>query len=133
MASNFEGTVKSYISTAAIVPYVLVKKSGNNVVVLDTPATDVAIGVTANAAAAGYPVAVRLLNGGGTVFLKAGGAIAQNAAVRQLATGTVDDTGTTQIIGYAEEAATAPGDIIEVLLNAVGATGPQGPQGEPGA
>jgi hypothetical protein len=61
-------------------------------------------------------VPVRLLNSAGTVLVKVGAAVAQGAAVRQLNTGVVDDTGTTAIIGYAEEAATAAGDIIEVLL-----------------
>jgi predicted RecA/RadA family phage recombinase len=130
MSSFIDNSVKSYTSTADIAAYVLVKKSGSNVVVLDTQASDVAIGVTLAPAKAGAQVPVRLLNAGGTVLIKAANAIAQNAAVRQLNTGTVDDTGTTQIIGYAEEAATASGDIIEVLINAVG---PQGPQGEPGS
>ena len=116
MSSSIQTNVKSYLSTAAIAAYVLVKKSGSNVVALDTEATDVAIGVTLENAAAGRPVAVRLLNGGGTALVKAAGAIAQNAAVRQLNTGLIDDTGTTPIVGYAEEAATAAGDIIEVLL-----------------
>lgn len=116
MSSNFEGTIKSYISTADIAAYVLVKKSGSNVVVLDSPATDLAIGITTNMAKAGYPVTVRSLTGGGTAFIKVDGPVAQNAAVRQLAGGVVDDTGSTPIIGYAEEAATAQNDVIEIRL-----------------
>lgn len=117
MASYIDGSVKSYTSVAAVAAYVLVKKNGaNGVEVLTDAANDVAIGVTIAPAAAGAQVPVRLLNSGGTVFLKAGAAIAVNAAVRQLVGGTVDDTGATPIIGYAEEAATAANDIIEVRL-----------------
>jgi len=114
MSSSIQGCVKSYVSTVAIAAYVLVKKSGDNVVVLDTPATDVAIGVTLANGAAGDRVPVRLLNAGGTVLIKAGVAIAQNASVYTAATGVIGTTNTNALVGYAEQAA-AVGDIIEVL------------------
>ena len=116
MSSFIEGNVKAYTAIAAVTPYVLVKKSGSGVVVLDTEATDVAIGVTLANAAAGGQVPVRLLNAGGTTLIRAGATIVQNAPVRQLNTGVIDDAGTNPVVGYAEEAATAVGDIIEVRL-----------------
>lgn len=111
------GPYKSYIATEDLPAYVLVKKTNaTDVELIDTEATDVAVGVTVAPALAGQAVTVRLLNAGGTVLIKANAAIAAGAAVRQLNTGVVDDSGTTPITGYAENAATAAGDVIEVLL-----------------
>lgn len=114
MATALEFHIKSYVSTAAIGAYELVKKSGDEVVVAG--AGDAPIGVTMANAAAGTVVPVRLLNGYGTAFMKAGAAITQNAAVRGIAGGKVDDSATGVVVGTAEEAATADGDIIEVAL-----------------
>ncbi len=114
MASQVEFQIKSYISTAAIGAYELVKKSGTEVVVAGVG--DQAIGVTMANAAAGTTVPVRLFNGYGTAFMKAGAAITAGAKVRGIASGKIDDTATGPIVGFAEEAATADGDVIEVLL-----------------
>ena len=132
MASSINGSVKSYTAGANLDAYVLVKKSGSGVVAVDTPATDVPVGITVNMALSGQPVAVRLLNAGGTALLKVGAAIAVNAAVYADAAGVGGITSTNVLLGYAEEASTASGDVIEVRLNAVGAPGPQGPQGPQG-
>jgi hypothetical protein len=115
MSSYNESQVKTYTATAvALDAYVRVKKSGANVAVAG--AGEVAIGVTlANCAASGK-VPVLLFNGVGTALIKAGGAITAGAAVYGIADGKIDDTGTGAPVGYAEEAATADGDVIEVLL-----------------
>lgn len=116
MASSNEFHIKSYVATDAIAAYVLVKKDGvtDNVVVAG--AGDAAIGVTMANAAAGTVVPVRLLNGFGTALVKAGAAVAKNAIVRGIASGKIDDAANGCVIGIADEAATADGDIIEVLL-----------------
>lgn len=116
MASSINGSVKSYTAGANLDAYVLVKKSGSGVVVVDTPATDVPVGITVNMALSGQPVAVRLLNAGGTALLKVGAAIAVNAAVYADAAGVGGASDKNVLLGYAEEASTASGDVIEVLL-----------------
>ena len=69
MASSINGNVKSYTAGADLGAYILVKKSGTSVVAVDTPATDAPVGITLNMALSGEPIAVRLLNGGGTALL----------------------------------------------------------------
>lgn len=115
MSSIIESQVKAYTATAvALAPYVRVKKNAGLVEVAG--AGEVAIGVTlANCAASGV-VPVRLFNGNGTAFMTASAGITANAAVYGTAAGKIDDAGTGTPIGYAEEAATADGDVIEVLL-----------------
>jgi hypothetical protein len=114
MASVIEHSVKTYTATAALDAYVRVKLSSGEVVVAGL--NEVAIGVTLANVAAGGLVPVRLLNSQGTAFMTAAAAITSGAAVRGAASGKIDDTGVGPVIGYAEEAATAAGDVIEVLL-----------------
>lgn len=115
MASSINGNVKSYAAGADLGAYILVKKSGSTVVAVDTPATDIPVGITLNTALSGQQIAVRLLNGGGTALLKMGAAVAVNGAVYADA-GVGGTTNTNVLLGYADEAATASGDVIEVLL-----------------
>lgn len=115
MSAALEFHIKSYVSTAAIAAYVLVKKSGDEVVVAG--AGDAAIGVTMSNGAAGDLVPVRLLNGYGTALIKTGAAVVKNANVRGIAAGVIDDASTGCLIGTAEDTATALGDVIEVLLH----------------
>ena len=77
-----------------------------------------AIGITQAAAASGAQVAVRLLNGAGTFKMTAGAAITALKPVYGLASGKIDDAvvaGLSHSLGIALEAATADGDVIEVL------------------
>ena len=116
MSSFTTESTKSYKAAADIAAYVLVKRTAAKTVgVVTAGDTDVIIGVTEANAKAGEQVPVRLRNSPGTVLVKAGAAIADGAAVRPLNDGTVDDSGSNPIFGYAEEAAAA-GDIIEVRL-----------------
>lgn len=116
MASSINGNVKSYAAGADLGAYILVKKSGSTVVAVDTPATDIPVGITLNTALSGQQIAVRLLNGGGTALLKMGATVAVNGAVYADAAGVGGTTSTNVLLGYADEAATASGDVIEVLL-----------------
>jgi hypothetical protein len=116
MASANEFHIKSYVATDAIAAYVLVKKDAATDNVVVAGAGEAAIGVTMTNAAAGTVVPVRLLNGYGTALIKAGAAVTKNAVVRGIASGKIDDATTGAVIGTADEAATADGDIIEVSL-----------------
>lgn len=81
-------------------------------------ATDVEIGTTTRETfAAGDDVAVRLRNAQGTCKMIAAAAIASGAEVNAKASGKIDDDAAASSvkIGTALEAATADGDIIEVL------------------
>ncbi len=114
MSSFVEHQVKTYTATAALAAYIRVKLVSGEVVVAGL--NEVAIGVTLANVAAGGLVPVRLFNSFGTAFMTAGAAITRGAAVFGAASGKIDDTGVGPAIGYAEEAATADGDVIEVLL-----------------
>jgi len=87
--------------------------------VIHNIATTDPIGVADYAAADGDEVAIRLLSEAGTLEMTASGIIALDADVYATAAGKVSalstDGGTYQKIGICMEAATADGDIIEIL------------------
>ena len=70
--------------------------------------------VPMRASASGDIIPVQLLTSGDTVIVKAGGAVAQGGSVSCLGT-TVSTAGTLQY-GYALEAASASGDLIECMV-----------------
>lgn len=82
-------------------------------------ANEPAIGITQRKAAADEQVSVRLFNGPGTFKMVASAAIAQFATVFGTANGKIDDPAGAGDVGggcgIALEAATADGDVIEVL------------------
>lgn len=77
------------------------------------------VGVTEYAVASGADAGIMPLNAGGTVEIIAAGAIAVGAEVYAAAGGKVQALpaapGTYQKVGVAMEAATADGDVIEVM------------------
>ena len=89
-------------------------KFASGKVVKAAAATDVCIGVALDSAASGDIIPVQLLSSGDTALVKAGGAVAQGGSVSCLGT-TVSTAGTLQY-GYALEAATASGDLIECMV-----------------
>lgn len=78
-------------------------------------ATDKAEAVAEHDVTVGVQLSARLLNCGGTVKMKAGVAITLGALVYSAASGKIGVTGTNRLEGKAFEAATADGDIIEVM------------------
>ena len=104
----------------------LVKLSSSTVIHNTVVSTDVPIGITDYAADSGDNVAVRLLSEAGTIELTAAGVIAADAVVYAAAAGKVSAISTAggiyKKIGIAIEAATADGDIIEILPSQVGET-----------
>ena len=104
----------TFTAGAAIARGEFVKFSSGKVVKASA-ATDVCIGVALDSASAsGDIIPVQLLTGGDTVIVKAGGAVAQGGSVSCLGT-TVSTAGALQY-GYALEAASASGALIECMV-----------------
>ena len=104
----------TFTAGAAIAKGEFVKFSSGKVVKA-AAATDVCIGVALDSAAAdGDLIPVQLLTSGDTVLVKSGGEVAQGDSVSCLGT-TVATAGTLQY-GYALEAATASGQLIECIV-----------------
>lgn len=114
--SNSSGYM-TFNAEEAIGKFIFVKlgTAANGVLICDAGATTTPIGVTMDAAAINTPVAVRLLPGVGTFKATAAGAVTLHALVYAAAAGKVDDAASGVVIGKALEAATASGDIIEIL------------------
>lgn len=112
--------ILTFTTGADVVAHRLVKLSSGNVIHNTATATDDPIGVTERDADSGDNVAVKPVNYSGTVEITAAGAISQGADVYAAAAGKVQAlptaAGTYRKIGIALEAATADGDIIEILL-----------------
>lgn len=93
--------------------------STQNTVVLATAATDDIIGILENNPKSGWEAKVVLLNAQGTMNVIAGGAIAQGAKVTcngsSRATSTVNSGDF--VCGTAVDAASANGDVIEVIVS----------------
>lgn len=109
---EIQGMNKTFNAGGAIGAHELVKMSTADVV--QNTDEGVPVGAAQYAVAQNAPVAVRLWNSGGTIHVIADGAITAGNAVYAGALGKVSAAGTT-IIGYAMEAATADGDVIEVM------------------
>ena len=104
----------TFTAGAAIARGEFVKFSTGKVVKA-AAATDACIGVALDSAAAsGDLIPVQLLTSGDTVLVKSGGEVAQGGTVTCLGT-TVSTAGTLQY-GYALEAATASGQLIECMV-----------------
>ncbi|MCW8129617.1 MAG: DUF2190 family protein [Planctomycetota bacterium] len=118
MSQQTEAPVISLEAAEAIGQYLRVKLNSSGKAAL-AGAGEPAIGISQVAAAQGAQVSVRLLNGPGTFKMVANAAIAALAVVYGVASGKIDDTtgagNPGHGIGLALEAATAQGDVIEVL------------------
>ena len=115
MASFNEGKITKTVGTGGVSKDQLVKLDGATVVVAGSD--EYAIGTALSAGSAGDLVAVRLLNTGGTFKMIAGEAFAAAADLYTGADGKVVDTdpGVGTVRYVALEAATADGDVVEVL------------------
>jgi hypothetical protein len=110
---------KSFQATAAALGAGIRVKLNTSGQILVAGATDPAIGTTIEAvAASGYGTVLLF---GPSRLVTAGAAITAAALLYPLASGKVDDTGTTAIGLVAGTAATADGDIIEAFDARVGA------------
>lgn len=111
---------KTFQATAAAIGQAIRVKVDSNGLISAAGATDAAIGVTVEAVASSGYGTVKLFSAPGTFLMTAGAAIARGGTLYPLASGKVDDTGTTSISMVALEAATADGDIIECAQMRVG-------------
>lgn len=123
MSQFVDGNTKTFLASGALAQYARVKLDSNGALAL-AGATDKEIGTaTREAFAAGDPIAVKLRSAAGTHKMIAEDAISVNDAVFTTASGKVGDSATGAFaLGTALGAATADGDIIEVLYNAHGDT-----------
>jgi hypothetical protein len=120
MASEILNQVRTFTTgTVALAAYVRVKQHTDGTLLV-AGAGERAIGITLAPSAIGALASVRLLNGYGTSFMLCSAATAAYAAVYGVAAGKIDDavaaTNAGAPLGFALEAATADGDVIEVLL-----------------
>ena len=118
------GDVMTFVADEALAIHTRVRMtaaSGTNIVYAD--AGEQAIGTTLEAIASGDPGPVKLVNAPGTVLVTAGEAFAVQAVLYNGTSGVVQDTSSGTAIGTALEAATAAGDIIEMMpWNVIGTT-----------
>jgi hypothetical protein len=124
MSQYVDGNTKAFEADAAIVQFARVKLDSDGKITT-AGLTDKDIGTACEEAfAAGDIIAVRLRTASGTHKMIASEALAAGATVYTESDGEVQDTAqaTAFQIGTALEAATADGDIIEVLYNSHGDT-----------
>lgn len=117
MSQFNDSGLKAFEASAAIAQYARVTVAADGTIA-QSAANEKGIGVARVAAfAAGEVITVKLWSKSGTMKMLAGGAIASGAAVNGIADGKIDDSGAvgSYDVGIALEAATADGDVIEVL------------------
>lgn len=116
MSQQVDTNTKAFTAGAAIAKNILVKLASGKLAVAGL--AEQPIGVTQHETFAdGDVVSVELLSRAGTLKCTAAAAVTQGAVVYGRAAGKVDDVSTSSAvkIGVALEAATAAGDIIEVM------------------
>lgn len=124
MSQYTDNNCKTFTADEAIAVHLRVKlDSDGRVTVAGLADKEIGTAVTP-AFAAGDQVTVKLRSGAGTHKMVAIEALAIGATVYTEANGKVQDTAqaTSFQVGTALEAATADGDVIEVLYNALGDT-----------
>lgn len=124
MSQFVDSNTRTFVADEAIAIYTRVKLDSDGRVTT-AGLTDKEVGTAVTpAAAAGDPITVKLRTGAGTHKMIAVEALAIGATVYTEAAGKVQDTAqaTAFQVGTALEAATADGDVIEVLYNAHGDT-----------
>ena len=124
MSQYTDNNCKTFIADEAIAVHLRVKlDSDGRVTVAGLADKEIGTAMTP-AFAAGDPITVKLRTGSGTHKMVAIEALAIGATVYTEANGKVQDTAqaTAFQVGTALEAATADGDVIEVLYNALGDT-----------
>lgn len=114
MSQYVDTNEKTFVAGAAIAKGLRVKLSAGKLAAAGI--ADDWIGTMVNASFAdGDVVAVRLRTANGTTKFVAAGAVTAGARVYAAASGKVDDTISTELIGIALEAAGADGDFFEVM------------------
>lgn len=113
---SFNEGIKSFIAYGAITAHARVKlRSGYGDQVQLAGAGEAHIGIAEYAVADAEYVSIKLKNEAGTVEVVAADSFSVGATLYGAASGKVSDTSSGSAIGVALEAATADGDIIEML------------------
>lgn len=117
MSQEFVTQTRTFQAAGALAAYLRVKLNGSNKLAASgVGATEYDVGVTVEPSlAADDYIGVRMPNTSGTVKMTAAGAFDQEALLYAAASGMVDDAVNGKPIGIALEAATASGDVVEVL------------------
>lgn len=115
MNTQFDTGMITLIAGEAVQPYRFVKKDAATVVYAD--ADENAFAITQRAADENAGVTIKLLkNSEGTFQIEAAGIIAINADIYPTADGKATSTaGTGDIMGFANEASTVAGQLIEMI------------------
>jgi hypothetical protein len=111
VATQTNNPGKTILASATLPAYRLITAAG---ALCGADATADIVGVTQAPAVSGNYVETRFLSAG-SCKLTASGAISANALVYKAASGKIGTTNTNRLVGIALEAATADGDIIEVM------------------
>ena len=122
MSQFFDSPTKKFVASGALGIHLRVKLNGSNKLALcGAGATENEVGTLTQAAFAdGNLMTVRLTTAMGTTKMVALTSFSREAVLYAGASGTVDDVVNGKPIGIALEAATATGDIVEVLrINAM--------------
>lgn len=115
MTQQTESGFKTFTAGEALEAFRRVKLSSGSVVYAD--AGEEFIGITQDKVANGDPVTVALRSAARSYKAVAAAAVTAGAVIYGAADGKVDDAASGVAQGTALEAATADGDVIEVLLN----------------
>jgi hypothetical protein len=114
MSQEIQNRTRTFTAGGALAIYRRVRLSGGKLAYAGASDTD-SVGITANPAfASGDKIAVTLCSAQGTMKMVAAGTFAAGVGLYAAAAGEVDDSGTV-LIGLSLEAATAIGDIVEVI------------------
>jgi len=116
-ATTVKNNTRTFVAGEALDAYMLVDiESDGSVTKASETSVGTQIGYTVAPAASGEAASISLVVGGGTSYAIADDAVAIGAVIYSAAGGKVSATGVgAQRIGLAVSAATADGDVIEVI------------------
>ena len=118
-ATTVKNNTRTFVAGEALDAYMLVDiESDGSVIKASETSVGTQIGYTVAPAASGEATTISLLVGGGTSYAIAEGAVVIGSVIYSAAGGKVNATGVgPQRVGLAVSAATADGDVIEVIAS----------------
>lgn len=118
-ATTVKNNTRTFVAGEALDAYMLVDiESDGSVTKASETSVGTQIGYTVAPSASGEAATISLLVGGGTSYAIADGAVAIGSVIYSAAGGKVTETGLgPQRVGLAISAATADGDVIEVIAS----------------
>lgn len=116
MSSEIRNNVLTVEASTTITRYQLIYENSSNEWAIASATSVAPTHVACDNAEDGDQLAGIALNAGGTLKMVASAAITAGAAVYQAASGKISSTVSGAFLGFAREAATADGDVIEVRI-----------------